>query len=88
MYKIKLICEGVPEKAGHNVALDITQEFALRTWHNRALCTRSGSSLVLELENDFDENGLASLDEFSDAISACISEDFDGDIRIESVSEF
>jgi hypothetical protein len=42
---------------------------------------------VLELENDFDENGLASQDEFSDEISACISGGFDGDIRVESVSE-
>jgi hypothetical protein len=39
------------------------------------------------LENDFDENGLASVDEFSDAISACVEEGFNGDIRIVSISQ-
>jgi len=38
------------------------------------------------LENDFDESGFASKDEFSDAISAYVTEGFDGEIRIISIS--
>jgi len=41
---------------------------------------------VLKADNDFDPEGLALRDEFSDAISACIEEAFDGDIDIVSVS--
>ena len=35
--------------------------------------------------NDFDENGLALIDEFSDVISQCVSEPFDGDIVVRSI---
>jgi hypothetical protein len=38
-------------------------------------------------ENDFDSNGLALADEFSDAISACIEGGFEGDIEILSIHE-
>jgi hypothetical protein len=86
MYKIKLACEGVPQKVGPAAALDITREFAFRPWQTYAHCSWDGSLLLLELENDYDENGLASQDEFSDAISACIVESFDGDVRIVSIS--
>ncbi len=40
----------------------------------------------LQAENDFDSNGLALLDEFSDAISASIADGFDGGIEVVSVS--
>jgi hypothetical protein len=86
MFKIKLICEGVPASVGQTAALDITDEFAHRPHHTHAVCSWNGSSLLLELENDFDENGLASMDEFSDAIAACIAESFDGNIRVASIS--
>jgi hypothetical protein len=42
--------------------------------------------LVLHAENDFDPEGLALMDEFSDAISACIAGGFDGDIRVLSTT--
>ena len=38
-------------------------------------------------ENDFDSNGLALVDEFSDAISACIEGGFEGAIEILSIHE-
>ena len=88
MYRVVMICEGVPERSGHQAALDITQEFKARPHHNKATCSWSGSVLRLEVENDYDENGLATQDEFSDAISACVMEAFDGDIVIESIVEF
>ncbi len=41
---------------------------------------------MLLADNDFDADGLALVDEFSDAITACIKEGFDGDIEIVSVT--
>jgi hypothetical protein len=38
------------------------------------------------MENDFDRDGRATMDEFSDEISACISGGFDGDIKVISTS--
>ena len=87
MYKVKLICGGVPEDVGAQAAIDITEEFTHRPWHTTAVCSWTGSSLVLEVENDFDDNGLATRDEFSDAISACMAEGFDGDLKVESITE-
>ncbi len=88
MYSVKLVCCGVPETVGAQGAIDITEEFTHRPWHTKAICSWTGSCLVLEAENDFDDNGLATQDEFSDAISACISDGFDGDLKIESVTEY
>jgi hypothetical protein len=39
------------------------------------------------VENDFDRDGRAVMDEFSDEISACIRGGFDGDLRVMSVTE-
>ena len=49
-------------------------------------CEWDGSRLILQADNDFDSNGLALLDEFSDAISASITDGFDGGIDVVSVS--
>jgi hypothetical protein len=48
-------------------------------------CVWDGSQLILQAEKDFDSNGLALVDEFSDAISACIEGGFDGNIEILSI---
>jgi hypothetical protein len=66
--------------------MNITEEFTHRPWHQNVSCEWDGSQLVLKADNDFDSDGLALLDEFSDAISACIEKGFDGDIDIVSVS--
>jgi hypothetical protein len=87
MYKVVLSCGGVPEAAGAEAAADITKEFAEhRTWHKNALCTWDGSRLILSAENDYDSEGLALMDEFSDCISAYITEGFDGGIKVESIT--
>jgi hypothetical protein len=39
----------------------------------------------LQADNDFDSNGLALLDKFSDAIAASVKDGFDGGIDIVSV---
>jgi hypothetical protein len=58
----------------------------IRPWHQNVRCEWDGSRLMLQAENDFDSNGLALLDEFSDAISASIADGFDGGIEVVSVS--
>ncbi len=86
MYRIVLACKGVPANAGIVGARDITEEFTHRPWHENVTCVWNGSQLILQADNDFDSNGLALVDEFSDAISACIKDGFDGDIEVLSVT--
>jgi len=42
--------------------------------------------LLLYAETNWDEDGKALLDEFSDVISACIKGTFESDIEIESIA--
>jgi hypothetical protein len=86
MYRIVLVCEGVPENAGNAAARDIMEEFTHRPWHTNVTCAWDGSRLILQADNDFDSRGLALRDEFSDAISACIAEGFDGELKVLSIS--
>jgi hypothetical protein len=86
MYRIILACNGVPVHVGAEAARDITEEFTHRPWHQNVRCEWDGSRLILQAENDFDSNGLALRDEFSDAISASIEDGFDGGIDVVSIS--
>jgi hypothetical protein len=87
MARILLSCSGVPAAAGPQAAKDITAEFAEhRPWYKRVQCTWDGSRLLLQADNENDTDGIALIDEFSDCLSAYITELFDGDIRVESVS--
>jgi hypothetical protein len=86
-FKLTLTCDGVPKHLGPQAAVDITEEFEHRPWHRNVVCSWGGSLLTLKAENDYDSDGLALHDEFSDAISACISEGFNGKIQIVSVGE-
>src|SRR5439155_1050678 len=52
-------------------AADIAEEFTHRRWHENVECKWNGESLILTAENDFDAEGRALTDEFSDAIAAC-----------------
>ena len=68
-------------------ALEIAEEFLHRPWHQNVRCTWDGRALHLEADNDFDDTGLALLDEFSDAIAACVKEHEEcGDLRVISVT--
>ena len=86
MYRVILKCSGVPEHTGAAAAIGITEEFTHRPWQRNARCTWDGVVLRLQADNDLDDNGAALTDEFSDAISACIAEGFDGNITVESVT--
>jgi hypothetical protein len=86
MYRIVLACNGIPSDSGPSGAKDISEEFTHRPWHKNASCAWDGSRLILQAENDFDSEGFALMDEFSDAISACIKNSGDGDISVLSVN--
>jgi hypothetical protein len=86
-YRITLSCKGVPPHEGAKAAVDIAQEFKSRPWHQNVVCKWEHSALLLQAENDFDETGSALMDEFSDLISACVKESFDGDIQTISVEK-
>ena len=85
MYRIVLACTGVPADVGEVAAGHVTGEFTHRPWHRNVRCEWDGSQLTLHADNDFDSKGFALRDEFSDAISGCVSNRFDGDIEIISV---
>ena len=85
MYRIVLACIGVRAEDAGAAARDITEEFNHRPWHQNVRCEWDGSRLVLDAENDYDSDGRALVDEFSDAISACIKEGFDGNIEVVSI---
>jgi len=85
MFRIVLTCSGVPSDVGAAAAAEITEEFTHRPWHSNAECRWDGERLTLQAENDFDSNGDALADEFSDAIAACIAPGFDGSIAKVSV---
>jgi len=89
MFRVTLICDGLPASAGEEAARDIAKEFAdNRPWHSRVTCKWDGVHLILQSENDFDDTGVATLDEFGDCISAYAANPGSSRIRIESVSEF
>jgi hypothetical protein len=87
MFRIILSCDGVPPSVASEAALDIAAEFTEhRPWHRNVSCRWTGSHLILQVENDFDSEGLALMDEFSDCLSAYIDEAFDGEIKLESLT--
>ena len=89
MFKITVSCQGVSEPAASVGLADILSEFATRPWHQNVSCRWDKERIVLEAENDYDSNGQALLDEFSDAICACLPIEPDPiTFAVESVIEF
>jgi hypothetical protein len=85
IYRITLACTGVPPELGSQGAIDITEEFIHRPWHQNARCEWDGVDLILRAENDYDKDGRALMDEFSDSISAYISKPLEGEIEVRSI---
>ena len=74
MFKITMRASGVRPDIGAVAAMDIEAEFHKhRTWHERVTCSFADGTLTLVAFNDYDANGSALSDEFSDCISAVIS---------------
>ncbi len=87
MYRVRLICVGVPPAAGAEAASDITEEFAEhRRWFSNVSCRWDGEGLVLEADSDFDSDGRALSDEFSDCVTAYVAGDFNSTISLDSVA--
>jgi hypothetical protein len=72
MYRIQISCKGISESAAKASVADIFREFDERPWQHNVQCRWDGSRVVLQAENDYDSTGQALLDEFSDAVCACI----------------
>lgn len=88
MFRVTLICDGLPPAAGEEAARDIAKEFAdSRQWHSRVTCEWDGARLVLRSENDFDDTGQATLHELGDCIAAYVVEYEGSRLWIESVSD-
>jgi hypothetical protein len=91
MFRIVLECaaEGLSAEIGEQTAIDIAEEFAHRPWHTNVRCIWDRPCMRLEAQNDYDNQGLAMRDEFSDALAACVAMyGRVGDIRIVSITEF
>jgi hypothetical protein len=62
---------GVRAAAGPEAAADIEREFREeRPWHRDVTCSFAGGVLTLVATNDYDSQGRALSDEFSDCIAA------------------
>jgi hypothetical protein len=83
-FKITLACGGIDASVGTTAAQEIQTEFRdHRRWHREVRCCFESGTLILCGTNDFDEAGLALLDEFGDCLSAYLKEH--GAIRILSI---
>ncbi len=88
MYRITIICEGLSSEDGKEASEDFVQEFREhREWHKNPQCYWDGSVLKLIVENDFDNDGQATLDEFGDCLAAYVTDYSDCTFQIESVNE-
>jgi hypothetical protein len=83
-FKITLACSGIDASVGAKAAHEIQIEFRdHRRWHRDVYCRFESGTLILWGINDFDEAGLALLDEFGDCLSAYLKEH--GAVRVLSV---
>ena len=85
MFTIKLVCRGIPKELGPTAATNIAEEFRYCSRYANAICRWREDALQLEATSDFDSDGRALAEEFSEAISACVAEPFDGAILVEQI---
>lgn len=81
MYRTTVICKGLTDQEAREAVSDMLAEFAERPWQENVSCEWADGILRLSASADYDNNGLALLDEFGDAINAYIN--FSGSIRLE-----
>jgi hypothetical protein len=86
-YRVVVACDGIPDDRGLQAVTDVAEEFTHRPWHENVECKWNDGVLFLSAENDYDPRGLALMDEFSDAISACVAGDFGYGIRLVSATD-
>jgi hypothetical protein len=88
MFKITMHAGGISPTAGPVAADDIEKEFREhRPWHERVTCSYADGALTLVAFNDYDQDGLALSDEFSDCLCAYLAiEDISDDGPFEIVA--
>jgi hypothetical protein len=59
MYQVTLACKGVPIALGPSGAVDVTEEFSHRSWHQNVRCEWNGEELMLCAQNDWDGDAKA-----------------------------
>jgi hypothetical protein len=69
-------CDGMPGDRGLQAVTDVAEEFTHRPWCRNVECKWKDGVLLISAENDNDPKLFALMDEFSDAISACLAADF------------
>ena len=84
-YRITITCRGVSAEQGASASACIVEEFTHRPWHTNVDCRWDGELLSLTADNDYDDHGRALLDEFHDAVVACVNVERDITFNIKSV---
>lgn len=70
MFCITVSCDGIPPAEWPEAISDVREEFRSRQWYQIIDICWLGQTLLLTVENDYDANGEALADEFSDTIAA------------------
>jgi hypothetical protein len=87
MFRVTVSCEGIAPEKWPQALSDVREEFVSRHWHRIIDVRWSGQTLLLTVENDYDADGEALADEFSDTIAACAPGTPGYSVRILSVGE-
>lgn len=72
MYRITIACRGLCDDDGREGPAAILEEFENRPWHTDVTCAWADGVLRISATNDDDHNGQALLDEYGDAVMACV----------------
>ena len=70
MFRVSVSCEGIVRADWPDAVADVKQEFESRPWHQIVDCRWEGIALLLVADNDYDNDGEALADEFSDTVAA------------------
>jgi hypothetical protein len=70
MFRVSVACEGIPPHGWSSAFADVKSEFSKRWWHHFVHCSWEGDALILVVDNEYDNNGAAVADEFSDTVAA------------------
>ena len=87
MFKTRVSCKGLSQDEGAPAPADILEEFTHRPRDTNVRSGWDGGLLWLEAQNYYDADGMALLDEFSDAVVACCSINGTISFAVESVRE-
>ena len=85
MFRVSVACEGIPPHGWPDALADVEGEFSKRTWHHIVHCGWEGSALILVVENNYDNDGAAVADEFSDTVAAYAPRTSEYQVRVLSV---